>query len=244
MTGAGARRSSRVHTRHPLPLTAWVHADTGYPAGVGTAREQVPPAAETACPAPATRPEPTQQGRGSPATSQPTQRASPDRTLPHSGLSLRICAVGAGTADTKVLHVSGDQPLHGLHHQPAPPPPKTCPGPGDARASAGRNQNPCRETKREGWCGGDGGAGEMTNVSSVPGNATICSRFTPGDLRPRPPALRSISCLSLTSFFHPRRPPHPHSACILHHPPRAVCFLQRYMDTPVPAPLLVNFFCC
>ena len=66
---------------------------------------------------------------------------------------------------------------------------------------------------------GDGGAGEMTNVSCVRSNASICSRFTPGDLWPRPPALRSSSCLSLTSFSHPMLPAHPHSTCILHHPP-------------------------
>lgn len=102
----------------------------------------------------------------------------------------------------------------------SPPPPLTgSPAQGQVTPELLQEETGIHDWRHRGKGGvGGGGAGEMTNVSCVRGNATTRSRFTPGDFWPCPRALRSSSCLSLTSFFSPTHPPHPHSACI-HHPP-------------------------
>ena len=109
------------------------------------------------------------------------------------------------------------------------------PRPVDTGAPVGSNRNPRQTTRWEGRCGGGAaGTAEMTNVSNVRGNATIRSRFTPGNLWPRHLALeifvlsvthRHSSSLALPPHVSPASHPptrgaSPGSACLF---PAGIC---------------------
>lgn len=172
---------------HPPPLAhprgrTWAQ---GTRRGVGTARRQVSPAAKAGLPCSGDHTRTPTAGTGEPGH-QPHSPCVPRLHPAHSGLSLPICAVSAGTGDTKAPHASGDQPLHRLHHQPTSRLTRS-PAQGQVTPELLQEETGIHDWRHRGKGGvGDGGAGEMTNVSCVCGSATTRSRFTPGDSWPCP----------------------------------------------------------
>lgn len=136
----------------------------------------------------------------------------------------------------------GSGPLRGRHHWPRSQGQLT---PEPLMEEIGIHD---RRQDGKGAVGGMAGTVEMTNVSNVRGNATIRSRFTPGNLWPRHPALE-IYLLPVTHghFSSCALPPRVLSAT---HPPTGhleglpVYFLQRFVNTPRPSTSAHKFPCC